>query len=410
MIARQSGATAAIVSLSIGLPPVGHPDEEDDDAGALNAARGAPDRARGRLRRVNQALTGFVRDALRAGHSRDEISAKLAEAGWPEDEIAGALAQWAEVEFPVPVPRPRPYLSAREAFVYLVLFSTLYTAAIALGRLLFALIERALPDPAVYAGFWQASLESVRWSTASVLIAFPVYLWLSGRVYLAIRRDPEKRTSKVRKWLTYITLFVAAGVLIGDLITLLDALLGGELTLRFLLKSAVAGAIAGAVFGFYLWDLRRDDLEPADLRGRRPGVRIFTAAVTASVAAAVVGGLLTAGSPGRARARALDAQRLEDLQGIALAIDLYWTQEKRLPRRLRDLEGYRGALLGGLSDPAVGKPYPYEPGEDGRYALCAEFALPSDQEPRMPPRRSDDRFWSHPAGPHCFEIEARDRG
>jgi hypothetical protein len=60
--------------------------------------------------------------------------------------------------------------------------------------------------------------------------------------------------------------------------------------------------------------------------------------------------------------------------------------------------------------PANGKPYPFEPGEAGRYSLCAEFALPSDQEPRAPPRRSDDRFWSHPAGPHCFEIEARDRG
>ena len=36
--------------------------------------------------------------------------------------MAGALAGFAEIDFPVPVPRPRPYLSAREAFIYLVVF------------------------------------------------------------------------------------------------------------------------------------------------------------------------------------------------------------------------------------------------------------------------------------------------
>jgi hypothetical protein len=40
---------------------------------------------------------------------------------------------------------------------------------------------------------------------------------------------------------------------------LADSALGGEITTRFILKVLVAGAIATTVFGYYLWDLRRDE-------------------------------------------------------------------------------------------------------------------------------------------------------
>jgi hypothetical protein len=63
----------------------------------------------------------------------------------------------------------------------------------------------------------------------------------------------------VRKWLTYATLFIAASVLVADLSTLVFNLLGGELTMRFLLKVATVGIIAGAVFGYYLWDMRKEE-------------------------------------------------------------------------------------------------------------------------------------------------------
>ena len=74
-----------------------------------------------------------------------------------------------------------------------------------------------------------------------------------------IRRDPTKRGSKVRRWLTYLTLFAAATALICDVGTLVYSLLGGEITGRFLLKVAVVALIAGSAFGYYLSDLRADE-------------------------------------------------------------------------------------------------------------------------------------------------------
>jgi uncharacterized membrane protein YraQ (UPF0718 family) len=53
-------------------------------------------------------------------------------------------------------------------------------------------------------------------------------------------------------------LFVASSIIIGDVITLLYNLLGGELTVRFLLKALVVAFIAGTIFWYYLSSVARD--------------------------------------------------------------------------------------------------------------------------------------------------------
>ncbi|MDQ3287447.1 MAG: DUF5671 domain-containing protein [Pseudomonadota bacterium] len=209
----------------------------------------------------NQELDLFVREALARNVSKDDVEQALAAAGWPAAQARGALNAYADVPFPVPVPRPRPYLSAREAFLYLVLFATLYMAAWNLGSLLFDMIDGAWPDPASASYARDMSLRSMRWATASVIIAFPVFLYVARYLGRELERNPVKRLSAVRRWLTYLTLFLAATVLIGDMITLVYNLLGGEIAVRFLLKVLVAGVIAGAIFGYYLWDIRRDEVE-----------------------------------------------------------------------------------------------------------------------------------------------------
>ena len=209
-----------------------------------------------------QELEVFVREALAKGASRDRIEAALGAAGWAPEQTRDALGAYADVDFPVPVPRPRPYLSPREAFLYLVLFATLYVSAYHLGSLLFDLIVRAFPDPGDPAYVVRNLGHSMRWSVASLVIAFPVFLFVARHLGRELAHNPVKRLSAVRRWLTYLTLFVAATVLVGDLITLVYNLLGGELSVRFVLKVLVVGMIAGALFGYYLLDLRREEREP----------------------------------------------------------------------------------------------------------------------------------------------------
>ena len=85
---------------------------------------------------------------------------------------------------------------------------------------------------------------------ACVIIAFPVYLWVTRSILRELQLHPEKLESSVRKWLTYIALLIAAGIVVGDLITFLTYFLRGELTARFVAKVAAVLLIAGGVLVF----------------------------------------------------------------------------------------------------------------------------------------------------------------
>ena len=213
---------------------------------------------------VTEELVGFVREALVRKVSRAEIEKALLRGGWTKEQTRAALDAFVETDFPLPVPRARPYLSAREAFQYLLLFATLYASAYYLGSLIFDFINLSCPDPSwVTEGYAydEYARESIRWSVSALIVAFPVFLYTSWLTSHAIACDPVKRASKIRRWLTYLTLFIAATVLIGDVTTLIYNLLGGELTIRFVLKVATVALIAGTAFTYYLRDLRVDEQE-----------------------------------------------------------------------------------------------------------------------------------------------------
>ena len=207
---------------------------------------------------TESTLLSFVEESLRSGASKEDTERVLLEAGWSRDQVKSALGAYSSVDFPVPVPRPKSQLSARDAFMYLVMFGMLYVTAYNFGNLLFQFINMAFPDPLIEQ-YGDSAGQQIRWATSSLLVAFPVFLFVASRISKSIARDPAQRTSGVRKWLTYLTLSVAACIIVGDLIVLLNSLLSGDLTVRFVLKSLTVGLIAGAVFGYYLWSMRADD-------------------------------------------------------------------------------------------------------------------------------------------------------
>jgi hypothetical protein len=195
----------------------------------------------------------FVHDALTKGVPRAQVESVLLEAGWSMPQVKTALAGFAESAFPIPVPKPQPEMEAREAFLYLVLFLAMYLSAFNLGSLLFALIDWAVPQTAHLAGTLRSA---IRQPVASLVVAVPVFLFTSKVVSREIRLDPGKRTSEIRRRLTYLTLFISACVLIGVFTYLVYLFLGSELSSRFALKAFTAAAIAGVVFYHYLAALR----------------------------------------------------------------------------------------------------------------------------------------------------------
>lgn len=202
---------------------------------------------------VSKELSRFTRDALAAGKSREEISTVLTSAGWSASEVGDALRAWSEEPFAPPVPRPQVTVSARDFFVYALTFGLMILGAIYLVQLCNALIDLWLEERNYrYSG-------TIRWSIAVLIVATPVYLWLTIRERGKLAADPALYRSAIRKWLTYITLLLAAATLLGDLMAVIYALLSGDLTLQFFLKALVVALIAGLIFIFYLNDIRKGD-------------------------------------------------------------------------------------------------------------------------------------------------------
>lgn len=201
-------------------------------------------------------IDDFIREALSQGASKIDISTALKQEGWLDDEVKTALDSFGDTTIAgIPVPRRKTYTSAKEGFVYMLTFLTLYISAFHFGNLIFDFINKAYPDQLEM--FYD--LASIRFSVSSLIVAYPLYLWLTITTRKSIAKNPSKQRSKVRKWLIYFTLFIAAATIIGDLIALLVALLGGELSLRFILKVATILVIAGLIFGYYRWELGHDE-------------------------------------------------------------------------------------------------------------------------------------------------------
>src|SRR3989344_1384050 len=148
---------------------------------------------------------------------------------------------------------PVPKSSPKDVFYHLLSIVTLYMSAISFITLLFSLINQWFPDPLSYA---YGVNESIRWSAAILIVAFPVYLLLMWLINKDIAADPSHRELRVRKWLGYLTLFIAAITSIVDIATLVYYLLGGEITIRFILKVIVVLIIAAGVFFYYLKEIR----------------------------------------------------------------------------------------------------------------------------------------------------------
>lgn len=203
-------------------------------------------------------LAQFVAEALRQGRTRPEISEALRGAGWAAPEVAEALGAWAEGGFTPPVPRPRPYVSAREAFLYGLMFCALAATAWHVTRLGFELIDLWVPDPAEVRVGGQSG--GIRWSVATLVVVMPLFLFLTARTARAARANEGLRRSAVRKWVGYITLFLSALALLGDLIAVIYAFLSGDLTMRFLAKAVLVAVTSGLIFLYFRGELA----EPSD--------------------------------------------------------------------------------------------------------------------------------------------------
>ncbi len=289
------------------------------------------------------------------------------------------------------------YSTPRDVFLYLLGLVTLVASAVSFGMLVYQFIDIKFPD-VLRQGYYglNTNYELIRGALATLVIVFPVFFWTSRVIRKDVVADPEKRNIRIRRWLLYFTVFVAALVVIGDLITLIRSFLGGELTTPFILKVLTVLFIAGSALFYYL----------SELRNRIYPRALFQAVIIIAVVLAACYGFYTAGSPKNQRLIRFDQQKTSDLQGIqSYLVYNYWQQKGSLPASLDALNDPISNFMV-PKDPQTGQPYEYHLTGPRSFQLCTTFnressGLPEISRPKMLDELNSS--WDHGIGRVCFD-------
>lgn len=294
----------------------------------------------------------------------------------------------------------------KDVFLQLFNIITFYLSIIGFITLYIQYINVAFPDKLNF--YFTSIANSVRVASSILFIATPAYIFTSWLLARDLHKEPKKRDLKLRKWLLYFTLFLAAIIIIIDLITFIYNFLSGELTTQFFLKILVVLLVAVSVFGYYIWELKREDS-----KSNVPKTLAIILSVVVFVSIAI--GFFVIGTPRDQRNRRFDEQRVSELQMIQSEIISYWTQKKEIPAKLENL---RDSISGFTppNDPDTQIPYEYKVLGTLSFELCAVFTTDSNDyglasrnmmmySSPYPYYDGFQQNWEHKAEKTCFKRD-----
>lgn len=290
----------------------------------------------------------------------------------------------------------------KDFFLYLGAIVALYISVISILTLLFEIIKQLFPKPFEYIDPYAGGVSL---AMAMLFVAFPLYIFFM-RVTTGLERDtPEKRDLLVRKWLIYLTLFIAGAAMAVDLIILLQTFFAGEeITIAFVLKIISVIIVFASVFGYYLHDIRHGLLEATSVRTR------FAYCSISFVVISIVVGFYVMGSPYTQKEKRFDAERVSHLQTIQYQIISYWQAKQKLPTTLDDIKDPLSGFVLPV-DPRDQSQYEYVATDKFSFQLCATFsketpdgaAIEGYSSPDYPYKNGINENWKHSAGKACFE-------
>jgi len=299
----------------------------------------------------------------------------------------------------------------KDFFLHVGATIALYTVVIAFINLAFEIVNKLLPDQ--LNNYWSAS--SIVWPISMLVVLVPVLYVIEYFIARDISKIVEKKDIWVRKWRIYLTLFLTGATIAGDLITLINTYLNGEISARFVYKVLIVLFVCSTVFKYYLFSIHESARWTKLVKKTMPWFGILI------VVAVILGGFVIVGSPAQQRAIRFDEQRVQDLTSIQWQVINYWQKKSALPQALSDLNDPISNYVVPV-DPETGNAYEYSikgiMGVQGApsglaFSLCAHFDADSINSSKstqtraivlnpnvVVPRQPDS--WDHTAGQSCF--------
>ena len=313
-------------------------------------------------------------------------------------------------------------------FLSLGVLVSLITSVTAFINLAFEILNQKFPDilnGAYQYGYNSYQFDGARSFLATLIIMFPAFLVLTyfWKKKEAVGLSDHDQT--VRKWLSYIVIFLSILIAVIDLIVLVRYFVSGEITVRFILKVLIAIAAAKTVLCYFLpevWAFKWQKF-------------FRTTAIyfgTAMVLTLIIWSFFVMGSPFKQRQLQLDDKRVQDLQNIQSTVTYFWQQKEKLPENLDEVYNANTSNTAPVPpDFQKGEKYEYNVLNKNKlkFELCATFDLPAPKgwveysggviavpmpaqnvttsnvtvSETYPAPGGASKFWDHQAGRTCFE-------
>lgn len=320
--------------------------------------------------RSKDELDDFLRQGLASGSTPAELEQALISTGWEPQEVRSAFERWTYIPGIPPVPRPRLSFSPRDMLKHGLGFTALAMISWHITRIGFHLSDYLTQAD----GQSMSWTGSARWPVAMLIVFLPIFVLLQ-------MRSSTSGPSRMRRWLAAISGFLAGVTLLMTLGAAVNALLSGDMSLRFCLKAGIVTLTATLVFLTYRSELNEG--QPS----RTGGI-----ALSGLAALAIAAGLWLTGGPAQGRAEMRDRERQSDIAGLT-AHARCLTQEGEVVPPMTTTAGCPG--LPRLSDPWTGEPYRIEMLKTGQLRICANLETETFLE-------------SYPDGSYCQVSDLED--
>lgn len=271
---------------------------------------------------------------------------------------------------------------ALHIFLYLLLFSSLGFVLQGLISIYHQFIEKTIKPSAVNeikgcieGGF---SPGSVKYGIAVLLVSFIIYHLISFFINRKIIKGDIQRGSLIRKFTTYLSMFVLAVMTIGGVIALLLSYFDGEMSLKSFVKIAIFIGFSVFYLGFYLWEIRRENI-----KGKLFNVLMIISLIFSIVALVI--GFVISDSPQVAREKKMDAALVINIESTKYSVSEFYNKNSRLPKA-EEFKAKEGVM--------------YKVIEDKSFELCANFKQVASEIEYGSYREE----YRHSAGEKCFRY------
>jgi hypothetical protein len=286
--------------------------------------------------------------------------------------------------------------NAKYAFYYLLSLVSLIFTALAVGMIVFGIVDKTVADALVSAA---GVSDNLKFAISALIIAAPLFFVTEWQIERGLRHGELDRDSGVRRWLTYFILLVSSVTMLGVFIGIINNFLSGEFTVSFILKAVSMLVISGAVFSFYLYDIRRKQVKEKSLT-----LKIFFYASLAVITAAFIASWFFIESPATTRAKRLDQNLVNNINGLENAVNSYYDKYKKLPDNFAQIQTNTDIYLDprSLTDPETGVAIDYRPVDSRSFQLCAVFRTDNKNTDLKNNYTYADPTKLHRAGYQCF--------